>query len=369
MTTTYALIMAGGSGTRLWPRSRVSHPKQFLDITSEMTMLQESLTRLSPLIPPERVLIATNAGYVDLAAEQAPMVPAANILGEPQGRGTAAAIGLAAIHLRKRDPDAIMIVLTADHLIRDTQALQQALAAASEVAGKGWLVTLGITPSYPETGYGYIELGPVLPNVPTFQHSNVPTVNGLKAYQVARFVEKPDLARAEEFVSSGRYTWNSGMFAWKVEQILGEMERNMPALYGKLREIERSLGTPQADEVLQKVWPTLANETIDYGVMEKAERVAVLPVEIGWSDVGSWASVYDVLPHDEQGNAVVGNHLSLDTSGTLIYSPDRLVATIGLEDMIVVDTGDALLICPRSRAQEVKQIVEMLRARGLERYL
>lgn len=356
--TTYALIMAGGSGTRLWPRSRVGHPKQFLDITSEMTMLQESLARLSPLIAPEHVLIATNQGYVGLAAEQLATVPRDNILGEPQGRGTAAAIGLAAIHLGKRDPGAVMIVLTADHLISDTEGLQQALAAAAEVASRRWLVTLGITPSYPETGYGYIELGPALD-----------PANGLEVYQVARFVEKPDLARAEEFVRSGRYAWNSGMFAWTVEQILREMERYMPALYSKLREIERSLDTSQADEVLQQVWPTLANETIDYGVMEKAERVAALPVEIGWNDVGSWASVYNVLPHDGEGNAVVGNHLSVGTSGSLIYSPDRLVATIGLEDMIVVDTGDVLMICPRSRAQDVKRLVEMLKARGMEGYL
>lgn len=351
--TTYALIMAGGSGTRLWPRSRVDRPKQFLDITGDMTMLQESLARLSPLIAPEQVLIATNEGYVDLAAEQLESVPRENILGEPQGRGTAAAIGLGAVHLRRRDPDAVMVVLTADHLIKNRERLQQALLAASDVASKEWLVTLGITPSYPETGYGYIELGPALD-----------AANELEVYRVARFVEKPDLARAEEFVSSGRYAWNSGMFAWKVERILGEMERYMPSLYAKLCEIENSLDTSQADEVLHRVWPTLENETIDYGVMERAERVAVLPVEIGWNDVGSWASVYEVLPHDGQGNAIVGNHLSLDTSNTLIYSPDRLVATIGLQDLIVVDTGDVVLICPRSRSQDVKRLVEMLKDRG-----
>src|SRR5438552_12470828 len=356
--TTYALIMAGGSGTRLWPRSRGSRPKQFLDLTGDLTMLQEAQARLMPLVPPERVLVATNADYVQVAARQLPEVPASNILGEPQGRGTAAAIGLAAVHLRKRDPEAIMAVLTADHLIAERETFRRALGAAAEVAGEDWLVTLGIKPRYVETGYGYIERGEALPSA-----------NGFEVYRVARYVEKPDLARAEEFVRSGRYTWNSGMFVWRVERILEEMERHMPTLYGALAEIESSLGTPEAASTLARVWPRIQNETIDYGIMEKADKVAVLPVEIGWSDVGSWAAVYDALPQDEQGNAVVGKHISPDTGGSLIFSPDRLVATIGLQDMVIVDTGDVLLICPRSRTQDVKRLVEMLREQGMGEYL
>jgi mannose-1-phosphate guanylyltransferase len=355
---TYALIMAGGSGTRLWPRSRGGRPKQFLDLTGELTMLQEAQTRLLPVIPPERVLVATNAGYADVAAGQLAEVPADNILGEPRGRGTAAAIGLAAVHLRKRDPEAIMAVLTADHLIKEQETFRQALEAAAEVASEGWLVTLGIKPEYAETGYGYIERGAPLP-----------TANGFEAYRVARFIEKPDSARAEEFTRSEKYTWNSGMFVWRVERILEEMERHMPVLYEALVEIESSLGTPEAAETLHKVWQRIPNETIDYGIMEKAEQIAVMPVEIGWNDVGSWAAVYDVLPHDEQGNAVVGRHISPDTGRSLIFSPNRLVATIGLQDMVIVDTGDVLLICPRSRTQDVKQLVEMIRAQGLEGHL
>ncbi|MFL5732303.1 MAG: mannose-1-phosphate guanylyltransferase [Chloroflexia bacterium] len=354
----YALIMAGGSGTRLWPRSRGGRPKQFLDLTGELTMLQEAQVRLLPLIPPERVLVATNAAYVEAAANQLEQVPPENILGEPQGRGTAAAIGLAAVHLRKRDPGATMAVLTADHLIRDRETFRRVLAAATEVAEEGWLVTLGIRPEYAETGYGYIERG-----------GSLRAANGFQAYHVARFIEKPDLARAQQFAGSELYTWNSGMFVWRVERILEEMERHMPELYAALQEIESSLGTAEDERTLQRVWPGIRNETIDYGVMEKAERIAVLPVDIGWNDVGSWAAVYDVLPHDEQGNAIVGQHLSPDTEGSLIFSPNRLVATIGLHDMIVVDTGDVLLICPRSRAQDVKRLVEMLKARGMEEYL
>ena len=347
----YALIMAGGSGTRLWPRSRPQHPKQFLDITGDLTMLQEAQVRLVPLIPPERVWVATNQGYVDIVKRQLPAVPVANILGEPAGRGTAAAIGLAAIHLHRREPGAVMAVLTADHLIKDTQMFRSALAAARQVAQDGWLVTLGIRPTYPETGYGYIQRGEPLRSV-----------DGIEAYQVARFAEKPDRATAEQFLGTGDYAWNSGMFIWQVERILSEMQQHMPELYAGLTEIERGLGTAEAEHILARVWPDLPNETIDYGIMEKADRVAVLPVEIGWNDVGSWAAVYDVLPHDEHDNAVVGRHLTTGTRGSLVYAPKRLVATFGLEDMIVVDTEDVLLIGPRSQSQDVKDLVAMFQA-------
>ncbi|MDQ4078589.1 MAG: sugar phosphate nucleotidyltransferase [Chloroflexota bacterium] len=349
----YALIMAGGSGTRLWPLSRVQRPKQFLDLASNLTMLQEAQKRLLPLIPPERTFIATNREYADLVARQLPTVPIPNILSEPEARGTAAAIGLAAVHLRRRDPEAVMVVLTADHLIREVEIFRQILRVAMDVAAQNWLVTLGIHPAYPETGYGYIEQGELLASI-----------DGFESFQVARFVEKPDHATATQFVHSGRYTWNSGMFMWKVERILAEMEQHMPQLHAGLLEIEGSLGTDRAVEVLAHAWPRLPNQSIDYGIMEKAEQVAVLPVDIGWSDVGSWAAVYDTLPHDARGNAVVGRHLSSDTRSSLIYAPKRLVATIGMEDVIVVDTSDVLLICPRSRSQDVKQLVTMLKEHG-----
>jgi mannose-1-phosphate guanylyltransferase len=356
--TLYALIMAGGSGTRLWPRSRTQHPKQFLDLTGSLTMLQEAQARLLPLVPPERLFVATNRDYVGVVADQLPAVPAGNVLGEPEGRGTAAAIGLAAVHLHRRDPEAVMAVLTADHLIKEEEVFRRVLEAAATVAEQDWLVTLGIHPRYPETGYGYIERG-----------RHLPAVGGFDVYQVARFAEKPDLATAEQFVRSGNYAWNSGMFIWKVERILAEMERHMPALHAGLMEIERSLGTADEHAVVARVWSRLPNETIDYGIMEKAEHVAVLPVEIGWNDVGSWAAVYDVLPHDDQGNAIIGQHLSPDTRGSLIYSPKRLIATIGMEDLVVVDTEDVVLISPRSRAQDVKHLVAMLKAEGKSDYL
>lgn len=354
----YAVIMAGGSGTRLWPRSRVARPKQFLDLTSNATMLQEARERLYPLIPPERTIIVTNALHRIAVAEQLPRVPTENILGEPEGRGTAAAIGLAAAYLRARDPDAIMAVLTADHLIARPDVFRAVLDAAARVAAEGWLVTLGIQPEYPETGYGYVERG-----------EEIPISLAFAAYAVARFEEKPKRERAEEFVMSGRHSWNSGMFIWRVDRILEEMGRQLPELRAGLDAIGAAVGTPDEVATLARVWPSLPRTTIDYGVMEKAERVVVIPVEIGWNDVGSWSSVYDVLPKDERGNAVVGQHLSLETSGSLIYTPNRLVATVGLENMIVVDTGDAILICPRDRAQDVKAIVSQLQQQGKQDYL
>jgi mannose-1-phosphate guanylyltransferase len=354
----YALIMAGGTGSRLWPRSRLLLPKQFLDITGDLTMLQLAQRRLEPMIPQANTLIATNQSYVDIVERQLPDLPTANILGEPVGRGTAAAIGLAAIHIRRRDPNGVMAVLTADHLIKQPQTFRQVLEAGSHIAQEDWLVTLGIQPGYPETGYGYIERGEFLGMIGDFE-----------GFEVARFVEKPDLARARTYVESGSYAWNSGMFIWKVARILDEMSRHMPELYAGLSQIEASFETAEAEDVLQRVFPTLPNETIDYGIMEKAEQVAMLPVEIGWNDVGSWSAVYDVLPRDQADNVVVGRHLTPDTTGSLIYSPSRLVATVGLEDLVVVDTEDVLLILPRGRSQDVKKLVNMLKDNGESDYL
>lgn len=354
----YAVILAGGSGTRLWPRSRVDLPKQFLNLLDERTMLQEAVARVAPLVQIEQVFVITNREYLGLVQEQVPGLPRDNIILEISSKGTAPAIGLAAITLRRRDPGGVMAVLTADHVIHDCEQLRRALSCASRVTDEGYLVTLGIKASYPETGFGYIECGQLLRRSDDF-----------RIHRVARFTEKPDLRTAQDFVDSGRYVWNSGMFIWRIDAILGEMERQMPALYHQLEYIASALGSPYQEERLSEVWPQITKQTIDFGVMEHARQVAVIPVEIGWSDIGSWAALLDLLPAGDNGNVLRGRHALIDTRGSLIDSPCRLVAAIGLEDMIVVDTPDVVLICPKSRAQDVRQIVDMLQRWGLDKYL
>jgi len=354
----YALIMAGGTGTRLWPRSRRDRPKQLLDIVSERTMLQETHERIRPLIPDEQIFVVTNDGYVDIVRQQLPALPEGNIIGEPEGHGTAPCIGLAALHLRRLDPSGVMAVLPADHLIRKEAVFRRVLQAAVQVAEGGHLVTLGIQPTHPETGYGYIQRGDLLRRVGEYD-----------AYRVQRFTEKPDRDQAEAFLDSGGYYWNSGMFVWRVSAILREIERLMPELYAQLMEIDSALGTPQERAVLERVWATVEDQTIDFGIMERAEDVAVIPADIGWSDVGSWATLFQLLPSDENSNVVIGEHFGIETSDTLIYSPRRLIATVGVKGLVIVDTDDALLVCPRDRAQEVKALVDALRRDNKHEYL
>ena len=355
----YALIMAGGSGTRLWPRSRGSCPKQLLGLLSERTMLQEACQRITPLVPDDKIFVVTNETYTDVVRQQIPQVPAANVIGELEGHGTAPCIGLSALYLRQLDPEAVMAVLTADHYIEKADELRRALGAAAQVTEEGRLVTLGIEPDRPATGYGYIH-----------RSEKLAQVSGLDVYRVQEFTEKPDLATAQAFVESGRYYWNSGMFIWKVATILREFEKLMPQFYAQLMEIDAALGTAEERAVLERVWPQVENETIDYGIMERAEDVAVIPVDIGWSDVGDWTALSGLLPADGKGNVVVvGQHVGLDTKGCLIHGSRRLVTTIGLEGMIIIDTEDALLVCPRERAQDVKKLVDMLKEMGRDEYL
>jgi len=354
----YALILAGGSGTRLWPRSRKDCPKQLLNLVSERTMLQETYDRIRPLIPDDKVFVVTNEGYVRIVREQLPQIPSRNVISEPEGHNTAPCIGLGALYLKRLDPEGVMISLHADHFIKKGAEFRRALKAAAQVAEEGHLVTLGIKPACPETGYGYIQRGTALR-----------VVDGHDVYRAKRFTEKPDHATAVKFIESGDYLWNSGIFLWRISVILREIERLMPDLYGKLMEIEPALGTSEEREVLGRVWAAVEDESIDVGIMERSDNVVVIPVDIGWSDIGSWATVYDLLPADEEGNVVVGEHLGVETTGSLIYSPKRLIATVGVKDMVIVDTDDALLVCPKDRAQEVKALVDKLREKNKFGYL
>jgi mannose-1-phosphate guanylyltransferase len=349
----YALIMAGGGGTRLWPLSRQARPKQALTLVGERTMFEHAVDRIASVFQPDQVYVVTGADQVEQLMLQALELPRENFIVEPMGRGTAPAIGLGAIHLRRRDPEAVMAVLTADHFIRDVAQFRRVLTAAARVAERGHLVTLGITPAFPSTGFGYIKQGEKLDEV-----------DGFPVFRAERFTEKPSPETAFHMVESGQYSWNSGMFIWRVDRIMEELAEQMPDLYAQLAQIESVLGTPAYEPTLQRIWPEVTPQTIDYGVMEGAEDVVVIPVDIGWSDVGNWSSMREILPADEDGNVVVGEHLGLDTRNTILFGRDRLIATIGLEDMIIVDTDDAVLVCPREREQEVRELVRRLREMG-----
>lgn len=356
----YPVILAGGVGSRLWPRSRQRTPKQFLDLTGGgRSMLQEAFDRVTPLVSVTHILVVTNAEYVDSVAAQLPELPAGNIIAEPAARGSAAAIGLAAIHLARRDPAAIMAVLTADHLIRQPESLRQVLVAAAELAQRGELVTLGIRPSHAETGYGYIEMGDTLG-----------VYNNLPAQRVVRFREKPDRATAEAFVAAGNYAWNSGMFIWQVGAILAEIARQMPALHDTLQGLAPALGTEAEAAAFAQFWlPLQDHTTIDYGVMEGARSVAAFPADLGWDDIGSWAALLAILDKDADGNAVQARHVHVDSHNNLVFSRERLIATVGLQDMVIIDTDDVVLVMPAGRTQDVKQIISQLKERGLQEYL
>ncbi len=354
----YTVILAGGTGTRLWPRSRRDRPKQLLDLLSARTMLQQTYDRIAPLIDPQYVYVITNTAYVNEVCAQLPEILPSHVIGEPEGRGTAPPIGYAALLLREQDPDAVMVSLAADHFIQREAEFRAALCAAEKVAQQNLLVTFGIQPSYPETGYGYIEAD-----------DDLPRADGWRVRRVCRFAEKPDPETAKEFVASGNYYWNSGMFIWRAATILDEFAKHLPRHMQLLNEIAAARGTAQEAETFERAWCDMSNETIDVGIMEKSDRVAVLPLDVGWSDVGNWGTLLDLLPGDGNQNVVIGDHIGVETQSCLIYTNDRLIATVGLQDMIVVDTGDVVLVCHKEDAQKVKHLVDELKRRQQEKYL
>jgi mannose-1-phosphate guanylyltransferase len=343
-----AVILAGGSGTRLWPLSTPSFPKQFLPLPNGRSMIQESLARVEGLVSPERAWVVTGRSMIELVREHLPMIPTSNILGEPMGRSTAAAIGWAAATIARRDPQATMMVLTADHMITKIDVFNQALRLADKLASQGYLVTLGIKPTGPETGYGYIRYSAALSE--GFDH---------QAFYGERFVEKPNVATALSYLEDGHYVWNSGMFVWKVETILAELKKHLPELAQKIDVIAESMGTAREHATLDELWPTLQTISIDHGVMEKANKFAVIPVEIGWNDVGNWEQYGSLFPADPDEVRSVGHHAGLGSSNIFVYNnTQRQIFTIGLEDVVVVEMDDKTVICHKDEVQRVKELAE-----------
>ena len=352
-----ALIMAGGKGERFWPRSRVSLPKQFLSLTDDgKTMIQLTVERISPLVNIEDVYIATNKNYKELVKQQLPGIPEENILCEPVGRNTAPCIGLGAAHVAKKYDDATMIVLASDHLIKNNEIFTETFTQACEVAEKGEnLVTIGITPNYPETGYGYIKY-------------DQNTKEG-SAYAVEKFVEKPVLEVAKEYLADGHYLWNSGMFVWKVSTILNNFKKFLPESYAALMKIKESVGTADEEAVLNKEFMNLEAESVDYAIMEKADNIYIIPGNFGWDDIGSWLAVGRIKKTDDDNNVVNGNVVTVNTKNCVIEGADKLIATVGLRDMVVVDTKDATLISTKENAGEIKKVLAKLRETGKNQYL
>ena len=352
-----ALIMAGGRGERFWPKSRKNMPKQFLSLTDDgKTMIQLTVERISSVVDMEDIYIATNKDYKELVRSQLPGIPEKNILCEPVGRNTAPCIGLGAVHMAKKYDDAIMLVLPSDHLIKFNKMFLSVLKDSCDVAEKDRnLVTIGITPTYAEIGYGYIKFD-----------SHV--MEG-RAYKVDRFVEKPSLEVAKEYLETEEYLWNSGMFVWKLSSILYNLERFMPETFAGLKRIQASIGTPEEEDVLRKEFAQFQSQSIDYGIMEKAENIYTVPGTFGWDDVGSWLAVERIRKSNEMGNVVSGNIITVGTHNCIIQGEKKLIATVGLEDLVIVDTEDATLICAKDSTADIKKVLENLKICNRDEYI
>lgn len=345
-----ALILAGGGGTRLWPLSRRARPKQFLTEFGGTSLIAQTYERVASLSPANRLWVVAGRSHAAPIREHLPMLDAAHLVQEPAAKNTAPAIGLACAAIAAENPDAVVAVLPSDHVIRKPDRFRALLAAAGTLAAEqGRLVTMGIVPDRPATGYGYIERGATLGRVMAGE-----------AFEVSRFVEKPDAARATQFLAAGNYLWNSGMFVWRAVDLLAEIDLFLPELGKGLRDYART-APEKRDEVAERVFADVTPISIDYAVMEKSRKVAVIPADIGWDDVGTFRSLADVSPDGEGGAATAKDVVRIDAAANLVHAPGKTVALIGVEDLIVVDTPDALLITRRDRAEDVKKVVDALK--------
>jgi mannose-1-phosphate guanylyltransferase len=342
--------MAGGSGTRFWPLSRSSRPKQFLPLATKDPLIAETMKRMSGLSTPARTSVVCGAKHAALVKKALPKLPAKNVVVEPEARNTAPAIALACAHVAHLDPRGVMVVLPSDQHVADLRGFRVAVEEAVRVAHEGFIVTLGIKPSRPETGYGYIRVGDQLSG---------------DARKVAAFVEKPNTETAQRYLVSGDYLWNAGIFVFRADVMLEAFARHMPDLAKPLDAIRAAWGTKKHDAVIKKEFAKMPATSIDYGVAEKAPNIAVVPASCGWSDVGSFNALHDVRPQDAAGNVTEGQALVIDTSGSVVLAGKRPVAVVGMKDVVVVDAGDAILVLPKDKSQDVRKVVEALKAKKL----
>lgn len=341
----YAIILAGGMGERFWPVSRENKPKQFHNIDAQSTMFQNTIGRVNRLIPAERIYVATNRKHRAIITGQLRKsnIPKQNLLFEPSPKNTLAPIGFISNHILKRDPQAIIVVLPSDHIIDKEDRFINVLKAATALAQKDFIITLGVRPTRPETGYGYIKLGPKIPKMPLI-------------YRVEKFTEKPDIKKARVFLKSRNYLWNCGIFIFKAKTMMDEINRYAPGLWKKINKV-RNL------EYSAKIWNSLPSLSIDYGVMEHTKNAAVIVVNHGWTDIGNWLSFAELFKKDKSGNVLEGNVLDIGSRNIIVLSDEKLVATLGLKDIIVVNAGNATLVCGKNSAQDVKKIVSLLKKR------
>jgi len=358
----YAVIMAGGGGTRLWPLSRINKPKQMLALGSERTLFQQAVDRLNGVFAPDHILVVTSEHQAVELKKQAENLSDEDFLIEPSPRGTAAVVGLAATVLALKDPQSVMAVLTADHIIGNIPLFHNLIAAAFEAANENHLVTLGVHPDYPSAGYGYLQRG-----------DSEGVFGGNQAYRVQKFKEKPDLETAQRFIAAGDHDWNSGMFFWKTDAILREFKLQMPDLFESLSEIGTNWGTEQRTQTLDRIWDKIQPQTIDFGIMENAKKVLMIPApDLQWSDVGSWDSLFDIIQSDENGNInLTTKSVISDSKNALIFeaNSEKIIAAIGMDNFILIDTTDALLICPRGESQRVRELIDKIKKEGNQRYL